>query len=788
MKPIADSEKPPLPLKRLRFTFPLRKKAKKEGRPGVDITDEHEFHRLLRREPRGAFAVSAKGMWHGGIHITESGAGRFLDLNGGVLAMADGEVVAWRLNRTYPVAQLPGDGQRPEVRASYSTGFALVRHRMEFPRGTWLIFYSLYMHLQDLAGYEAQKALSRPGHWSPEFKVTTFARDQQRTKPGMRAAPAEKRGLRVRTARGGGKPLCIVPQGARFRIGERKGNWGKIIGSEPVIPANVGDFAAPDAAVGGWVFLGQENGGSVVEEVMPDAVLDCVVVPPKPIEVKAGQLLGHLGRYDSLDDTAPTRMVHIEMFCGDGIKGFLESGRAWIREHCFYPRRWKALGLPSDPTLLRIDRRTKLYKAPYQEGRDAPHTDVVQVLSLAVLGRGKENRIAETTPGTDSLALNWWKVVSANMLGNEISGWVREQNFAGGRVTREFAQKWVDFQTIEGAHDPAHTLCGVSRAYVEYACNKDMPAVSGFDKLSPLMQSVYRETCPGGNRNQAADELCVASKDPWQSLRASRLIIRHESEWANAGKWKHLIAELENATAPEKQNEAEQRRIEKLVWWEEVKALVPDLPGPTVFHMHPAAVVGNFFIDMRLQDFVRRIGDIIAHGEGNYESYNTGTIDYKVVHSFLNPPPGTITTKTIDTILEKARLHPSDVDRIFAAGKYQVIASTLAMGKLALKLKGNEVFDGEMQEFFFSEFLFEKAGKGGLAGFVRKGIGSVDDAQFAASQEWASIAAPKGRVRWGKGVSDGTQSYYDEPPNFANPESTRMLRQVLEEVSEYWKE
>ncbi|KAI3589516.1 hypothetical protein D9X30_5099 [Cupriavidus sp. U2] len=519
--PNATAVLPP-PLKPLRFTFPLRKKAAKEGAPGVEITDEHEFHRLLRLEPGGAFAVSAHGMWHGGIHITEAGAGQFLDLTGGVLAMADGEVVAWRLDRTCPVTELPGDGQQSAIQACYSTGFALVRHKMEFPRGTWLTFYSLYMHLQDLAGYENKKTLSRPAHWSPEFKVTTFARDRQRPRPGVRGAPAEQKGLRVRSARAGGTTLGILPQGTQFSISERTGNWGKIARSGPPIPARAGDFVAPDAAVGGWVFLGRENGGQVFEEFIPDTALDCIVVPPKPIKVKAGQLLGHLGRYDSLGNAVPTRMVHIEIFCGDEIKVFLQTSRAWIQEHSPHTARWKALGLPAEPTLLRIDRRTKLYKAAHQEGKDAPRTDVVLMLSLAELGRRKEHKFTETSPGADNLKLNWWKVHSANMLGNEISGWVREQNFAGGRVTREYPQDWVDFQPIEGAHDPAHTLCAKSKAYVDYACDKDMPATAALDKLSPLMKSVYQAICPGSNGDRAIDELCVA----WQ--RNQRLGTRTE--------------------------------------------------------------------------------------------------------------------------------------------------------------------------------------------------------------------------------------------------------------------
>jgi hypothetical protein len=48
------------------------------------------------------------------------------------------------------------------------------------------------------------------------------------------------------------------------------------------------------------------------------------------------------------------------------------------------------------------------------------------------------------------LALGYSRnIASANVHRHNIRGWMREQNFAGGRVTREFAQKWVDFLPIE---------------------------------------------------------------------------------------------------------------------------------------------------------------------------------------------------------------------------------------------------------------------------------------------------------------------------------------------------
>jgi predicted chitinase len=168
-------------------------------------------------------------------------------------------------------------------------------------------------------------------------------------------------------------------------------------------------------------------------------------------------------------------------------------------------------------------------------------------------------------------------------------------SFAGGKVTREFAQKWVDFQTLEDAHDPTHTMFATTKGYVDYASGAPVPDAGSLDKLSPLMQSIYQALGLTGDRSQAAGRLCDAANHPWIALRMSRLIIKHESEWANPGKWKQLVAEIETQTGPQPQHKAEQQRIEKLVWWDAVEAGPTDLPASDVFHIHPIGLVANFF-------------------------------------------------------------------------------------------------------------------------------------------------------------------------------------------------
>uniref|UniRef100_UPI002445B387 glycoside hydrolase family 19 protein n=1 Tax=Burkholderia pyrrocinia TaxID=60550 RepID=UPI002445B387 len=95
--------------------------------------------------------------------------------------------------------------------------------------------------------------------------------------------------------------------------------------------------------------------------------------------------------------------------------------------------------------------------------------------------------------------------------------------------------------------------------------------------------------------------LCTLSQTerggyPWLMQAASRLIVKHQSEWANPSKWKQLIAALEkqSGAGSQAQHEAEQKRIDALAWWDDVKAGVLGFPGSEVFHVNPVGLVCNF--------------------------------------------------------------------------------------------------------------------------------------------------------------------------------------------------
>ena len=92
--------------------------------PMMDAVDEFEL-------AHGIYPIASDRSWHCGVHLAP-------DMHGAVYAIADGEVVAYRVCQH---AMDQGNG---------NAGFVLLKHSTETGDGRTLTFYSLYMHLMSL--------------------------------------------------------------------------------------------------------------------------------------------------------------------------------------------------------------------------------------------------------------------------------------------------------------------------------------------------------------------------------------------------------------------------------------------------------------------------------------------------------------------------------------------------------------------------------------------------------------------------------------------------------------
>ncbi|WP_042298566.1 glycoside hydrolase family protein [Paraburkholderia bannensis] len=214
-----------------------------------DASDPMTYMKALASAEDGFFPLGASGMLHGGIHFDQNTA-KLLNQDEGIRAIADGEVVAYRLDSAYP-EQVYKDGRH----ASYSTSFVLIRHKLALPPvparaaastaqgqttaqpasgshgasapqaastaqpastsaaappkkaapDETLTFFSLYMHLTDYATYQAAQTregvagidtkklnLASMPYWQGDryYRVGEKAQDKQAVPKPKQATPA----------------------------------------------------------------------------------------------------------------------------------------------------------------------------------------------------------------------------------------------------------------------------------------------------------------------------------------------------------------------------------------------------------------------------------------------------------------------------------------------------------------------------------------------------------------------------------------------------------------------
>lgn len=224
-------------------------------KPSSGNLDPLQTLTAMAKASSGFYPIGKNGQWHGGIHF-DANTARVFDQSS-VRCIADGEVIAYRIDSTYPKSTYQGNPNAP-----FSTGFVLVKHKLEAPAlpgreetPPALTFYSLYMHLLDWSSY------GKPGAPTPpEFISETL----YKVKPDKATDPLV--GLRVRSEPGS-TVLAILPKGSKVKVGEAhsvKPKWRKLISilQGRALPA----ISGPNL---GWVFI---------EEMQPTSESDQFLV------------------------------------------------------------------------------------------------------------------------------------------------------------------------------------------------------------------------------------------------------------------------------------------------------------------------------------------------------------------------------------------------------------------------------------------------------------------------------------------------------------------------------
>ncbi|WP_347881264.1 SH3 domain-containing protein [Pseudomonas sp. GD03944] len=399
----------------------------------------------MAKAKSGYYPTGENGLWHGGVHFDEGTAAVFDQSS--VRCIADGEVIAYRIDDKYPISEFTDEIPRI-TSAPFSTGFVLVKHTLRPPQPKKaagdtaaeqeppkLTFYSLYMHLQDWAGYQAKPDLPRPAFWEAQSYIV----NTQSGGLGVRASPS------TNSAR-----LSELSKGAEITVSAAEGEFVKLVS---VISGTTSTTLTADSEGNLPGYVSSKLLKAKSEPKGPDQV----IVLSEGIEIKAGELIGHPGVYQNHGEAAHP-LVHLEVFSCEDVPGFIAQSRAWANQ------------LPDDQkTLLKVHKgASKLIthrdditaENPPKLSDAGREVGVDLIIPQALLdGLPAANKIQVKSPvegSTTPSTTYWWRLdnLLADKDGNPINGWLAEQDLI---TTRHSPWEWQDFQWVEDTGTPLET-------------------------------------------------------------------------------------------------------------------------------------------------------------------------------------------------------------------------------------------------------------------------------------------------------------------------------------------
>lgn len=593
----------------------------------------------LSKAASGYYPLGRNGLWHGGVHF-DSGTAGTLDQSS-VQCLADGEVVAYRIDTHAPTTNyFVENGTVPKL---FSRNFVLVRHRLQPPTiegnpdvPPSLIFYSLYMHLQDWSVYQNDHGIDRPKFW-PEgaaYRVKETVTDVHPGHPGQQ-------GLNVRNQAQRGKVLSLLSRGSEVTVSGngiyRKlentngpdllkaadGSLRGYLSVDFLEPMATGEYRVKgnpslnaEASTSSAIITALPNGTEVTVsgegpfrklervnqyvhfnslEGAREPIADRIVVLDQPVAIKAGELIGHIGEYQDSKAEHPEKKLHLEVFSGDDVKAFIKGCQAWADQMPATDKTWLKL-VKGNAVVKHHDRFNAAQPPRLRDASSSSDADLLVPKSW-LDGLSAEKKIA--IPATDvHNAYNWYRLEHLlHDANNELlDGWVREEVGVTPWVN---PWSWEGYDTIFNFDSPRQALASFRRAagrFNEAEMGRHGALADASDK-GPMKSRLYDIIDRDRDKKMTAEELQEAIRLPAHAQSLSQLIIHYESEWRFIPhKWDALDEVLgHSGPTPHLNWLAEKERIKQISWWNEVAPKV-GLPGHgQVYHLHPVGLVGNFF-------------------------------------------------------------------------------------------------------------------------------------------------------------------------------------------------
>ena len=589
----------------------------------------------------GYYPLGRNGLWHGGVHF-DSGTAVGLEQSS-VHCLADGEVVAYRIDQESPKTTYYD--HKITVAKPFSRNFVLVRHRLQPPKiqgctdkPPSLVFYSLYMHLQDWVNYDDDPTLARPGFWPEVHRVKVTANDPHPDDP-------EQRGLHVYYRPRSGKVADFLPRGAEVVI-SGQGDYRRLknrlgpaslsnddgslrgylasrylqsqVAGEHRIETRGDELnVRPEASLRNEAISTLPNGTVVtvsgegdfrklervpqyvqfaaLQSVLEPLATDQIVVLDTPVAIQAGALIGHLGDYHSEGAERPEKKLHLETFSEEDVEVFIKDSRAWAQRLPARERTWLKLAKGTAVVAHRDGASATRWPVP---SKTDPVSGADLLIPKSLLeGLPAEDKFSVPATSSDRKALNWYRLdgLLHDAAGNLLNGWVREDV---GDTPWVSPWDWEGYEVLHDYGRPIHAMASFMRSMRHFseAQLDRYRSLADDEDQGPIRTRLFNIIDPNRDGQITADELRAALRLPAHAQVIAQMIIRKESEWFHRAHVWDVLDEMlgHSGSTPHLNWLAEKQRIKELSWWEEVAEKVGLPSWGKAYHFHPIGILGTF--------------------------------------------------------------------------------------------------------------------------------------------------------------------------------------------------
>ncbi|AZD32624.1 hypothetical protein [Pseudomonas chlororaphis] len=671
----------------MNFHYPIRRADKKP------FTDAEEIYKELEKETSGHYLLGGNKFWHGGIHITDKSAPQCV-LDDAVCCIADGEVVAYRLNEDYLHSSF-GEGAEAK-QLKYSNSFCLVRHEYKSvpnpeegankDKQNKLNFYSLYMHLLPFKHYPLAP------EETPTLKVTMKVGDFK----GYQDAPTP-----------GGAPHSYgtITNGTKLEILDKAENGNVTYAKGKIISGSVKEGTTKKRDVGDEVWFAYLKDGEPyknsanrriwIADTLPERVrphywqgkvkakackrLPLYQAPASPVDGQpAGAPLGSMElcvdsviEFDSkhvlnlmVGNTA-RRMAMCTKISGGVWQGTgTEPPTFWTIVENELPNKfvqWETL-VPTDfeyvvsaSTAIKINAGDPIGYLGEIENLTSEQGTIDSKFQVHVEVFTAEADVKEFLRNTAGLKIGKQYLYlssgaelkkKAPAIGSMPLKETHALDLSKAPVIKEGGEDWYDVSVTEDGQ-PVTGL--VKKVGAELITQHDWEklgfqiveetnsSADGFldpEDMPQFFKNVFAKIDKNHDGEVDVGELVEALKKPDTRSQWSKLIAHHPTEWkdkAESAKWSKLDQLLESAP---KTLRHEKERINKYVFWEDLSGRAV-VSSDVLWHFHPIEFISNAMLQCDMKITLPMLKKVFTTGDSAklqllVDELNPRLADYKL--------------------------------------------------------------------------------------------------------------------------------------------------------------